>query len=127
VLVESLQGTYNDIKASSRDHTLHRRAAPPPRGKPAAPVKLVDDQFVTVDGEKPVVMHGLNWFGFNNGMTALNGLWAGGKSGNSDFATIAYELQLLVRAVRAMQCMPAAASKAERYRLCMPCNAANPT
>jgi hypothetical protein len=34
---------------------------------------------------------------FNNGMTWLNGLWAGGKSGNSDFATIAYQLQLLVR------------------------------
>lgn len=34
---------------------------------------------------------------FNNGMTWLNGLWAGGKSGNSDFATIVYELQLLVR------------------------------
>ncbi|KAI8474575.1 MAG: hypothetical protein J3K34DRAFT_407464 [Monoraphidium minutum] len=40
-------------------------------------------------------MHGVNWFGFNNGMTWLNGLWAGGKSGNSDFATIVYELQLL--------------------------------
>jgi hypothetical protein len=36
---------------------------------------------------------------FNNGMTWLNGLWAGGKSGHSDFATIAYELQLLVRLV----------------------------
>jgi hypothetical protein len=33
---------------------------------------------------------------FNNGMTWLNGLWAGGKSANSDFATIAYQLQLLV-------------------------------
>lgn len=28
-------------------------------------------------------------------MTTLNGLWAGGKSAQSDFATIAYQLQLL--------------------------------
>jgi hypothetical protein len=27
----------------------------------------------------------------------LNGLWVGAKSANSDFATIAYQLQLLVR------------------------------
>ncbi|KIZ06214.1 hypothetical protein MNEG_1745 [Monoraphidium neglectum] len=69
--------------------------AVPPRGRPAPPVKLVGDQFVKVSDGSPVAIHGINWFGFNNGMTWLNGLWAGGKSGNSDFATIVYELQLL--------------------------------
>lgn len=38
-------------------------AAPPPRGKPAAPVKLVADKFVTVAGGQEVVMAGVNWFG----------------------------------------------------------------
>lgn len=34
-------------------------------------------------------------FGFNNRMTALNGLWAGGASATSDFAAIAHQLKLL--------------------------------
>lgn len=45
-----------------RERTARHRppAAPPPRGKPAPPVKLLGDKFVTVDGEKEVVMHGIN-------------------------------------------------------------------
>eukprot|EP00775_Hariotina_reticulata_P003248 gene3248-3524_t len=34
-------------------------------------------------------------FGFNNRMTFLNGLWAGGASANSDFAAIIWQLKLL--------------------------------
>lgn len=85
-------------KSKAKDYCKSDRDRPtypqPPRGRPAAPVHLDGDQFVAADGQ-PVQMHGINWFGFNNGMTWLNGLWAGGKSGHSDFATIAYELQLL--------------------------------
>lgn len=45
-----------------RAPSLLRCAAAPPRGRPAPPVKLAGDQFVTPDG-KPVTMHGLSWFG----------------------------------------------------------------
>jgi hypothetical protein len=34
-------------------------------------------------------------FGFNNGQTSVDGLWAGGSAYNTDFAAIAYQLQLL--------------------------------
>jgi hypothetical protein len=72
----------------------------------------VDDQFVRVDDGRPVQMAGVNWFGFNNGMTWLNGLWAGGKSANSDFATIAYQLQLLVSGLPDCRAAPDLASVA---------------
>jgi hypothetical protein len=72
----------------------------------------VGDQFVKVSDGSPVAIHGINWFGFNNGMTWLNGLWAGGKSGNSDFATIVYELQLLVGA----NCCPRPHERAARMK-----------
>jgi hypothetical protein len=38
-------------------------AAPPPHGKPAAPLTLKDGQFWA--GGKTVELHGVNWFGFN--------------------------------------------------------------
>lgn len=34
-------------------------------------------------------------FGFNNGQTSLDGLWAGGNAAQSDMATITYQLKLL--------------------------------
>jgi hypothetical protein len=37
-----------------------------------------------------------NRFGFNNGQTSLDGLWAGGNAAQSDMATITYQLKLLV-------------------------------
>lgn len=46
----------------------------PRRGQPAPALKLHSGQFVTVDGQKEVQLKGVNWFGFNNRMTALNGL-----------------------------------------------------
>ncbi|KAF6266483.1 glycoside hydrolase superfamily [Scenedesmus sp. NREL 46B-D3] len=67
----------------------------PPRGRPAPPVELRGDQFVTVSDGQTVAMHGVNWFGFNNRMTFLNGLWAGQASANSDFAAIIWQLKLL--------------------------------
>lgn len=50
---------------------------------------------MTVADGQPVAMHGVNWFGFNNRMTFLNGLWAGQASANSDFAAIIWQLKLL--------------------------------
>lgn len=38
---------------------------------------------------------GINWFGFNNGDTMVDGLWAGPDSLSYDFATVVYRLQLL--------------------------------
>lgn len=43
----------------------------------------------------PGAIAGFGRFGFNNGQTAPDGLWAGGTAANTDFATIVYQLRLL--------------------------------
>jgi aryl-phospho-beta-D-glucosidase BglC (GH1 family) len=80
--------------------STHRTTAPPPPaatsgGGPPPAVKLLDDQFVTINGGSPVYLKGYNWFGFNNGQTAPDGLWAGGNVMNTDFKWVIYQLQLL--------------------------------
>lgn len=45
--------------------------------------------------KKNVTLRGINWFGFNNGQTTVDGLWAGGTSFATDFYTIVYKLRLL--------------------------------
>lgn len=46
-------------------------------------------------GDKPFAFRGINWFGFNNKQTFVDGLYVGGSSLGSDFATIVYKLRLL--------------------------------
>lgn len=41
------------------------------------------------------IFRGINWFGFNNGQTMVDGLWAGGSAIATDFNTIVYRLRLL--------------------------------
>lgn len=51
------------------------------------------DKIVNSSGEE-IALKGVNWFGFNNGATMVDGLWSpGGLS--SDFATVVYRMQLL--------------------------------
>lgn len=77
------------------------KAAPPAfpqpaRGRPADAVRLRDDRFVKVAANgSSVRIHAFNWFGFNNGQTALDGLWAGGNAAQSDMATIVHQMKLL--------------------------------
>lgn len=40
-------------------------------------------------------LHGINWFGFNNGQTMVDGLWAGGTSAACDYSVILFQLRLL--------------------------------
>lgn len=49
------------------------------------------------------VADGPRRFGFNNGQTSLDGLWAGGNAAHSDMATITYQLRLLVGGQRQQQ------------------------
>lgn len=37
----------------------------------------VSGNQILEDG-RPIVMHGINYFGFNNAQTMVDGLWAGG-------------------------------------------------
>jgi hypothetical protein len=37
----------------------------------------------------------LRRFGFNNGQTSMDGLWAGGSAYNTDYMWVIYQLQLL--------------------------------
>lgn len=51
------------------------------------------NQIVDADG-KPVQLKGVNWFGFNNQATMVDGLW-GSDGMTVDFATVVYRIQLL--------------------------------
>lgn len=43
-----------------------------------------------------VPMQGINWFGFNNGQTMLDGLWAGYRNATlGDFPTVLKRIKLL--------------------------------
>jgi aryl-phospho-beta-D-glucosidase BglC (GH1 family) len=64
-------------------------------GSPPPPLYLSADQFRTTTTNAAVQLHAYNWFGFNNGQTAVDGLWAGGIAYQTDFAWIIYQLQLL--------------------------------
>lgn len=47
------------------------------------------------DQGQPLQLHGINWFGFNNAQTMVDGLWAGDSSLTKDFSTQVYRMQLL--------------------------------
>ncbi len=53
------------------------------------------DKILNSSGEE-IALKGVNWFGFNNGDTMVDGLWSS-SSGPlaSDFATVVYRMQLL--------------------------------
>lgn len=54
----------------------------------------VSGNQVLEDG-RPIKMHGINYFGFNNAQTMVDGLWAGQTSLTKDFSTQVYRQQLL--------------------------------
>ncbi|MBA2727273.1 MAG: cellulase family glycosylhydrolase [Parachlamydiaceae bacterium] len=52
------------------------------------------DQILNSSGEA-IELKGVNWFGFNNQSTMVDGLWSGSGPLASDFATVVYRMQLL--------------------------------
>ena len=50
-------------------------------------------QLTTPDGS-PLMLHCINWFGFDNQQTMLDGLWAGTTALSKDFRAIAYRIQV---------------------------------
>lgn len=53
---------------------------------------------LVVEGTKfkdGVTLKGLNWFGFNNQQTMVDGLWSGGRASATDFSTIVFRMKLL--------------------------------
>lgn len=60
---------------------------------PADALTTRGEQIVDSEG-KTVELKGVNWFGFNNGQTMVDGLW-GGSALNTDFSTVAYRMKLL--------------------------------
>ncbi len=51
------------------------------------------NQILNSEGQ-PVELKGVNWFGFNNQSTMVDGLW-GSDTMTADFATVVYRMQLL--------------------------------
>ncbi|EIE25050.1 glycoside hydrolase [Coccomyxa subellipsoidea C-169] len=58
------------------------------------PISARDGILYGVDGN-PVVLKGVNWFGFETGATMVAGLWAGYNSLTQDFATVVWRQKLL--------------------------------
>jgi aryl-phospho-beta-D-glucosidase BglC (GH1 family) len=65
------------------------------RGTPPPALTLREDKFVEVASGQTVALKGYSWFGFNNGQTSVDGLWAGGCAYHTDFASVVYQMQLL--------------------------------
>jgi aryl-phospho-beta-D-glucosidase BglC (GH1 family) len=66
----------------------------PPRGKPTSPLKISGPNFVNSTGAVKK-LKGFNYFGFNNGQTGPDGLWAGGVQAATDFSYIVYQMHAL--------------------------------
>ncbi|KAI8476670.1 MAG: glycoside hydrolase superfamily [Monoraphidium minutum] len=60
----------------------------------AEKISVRGSRLVNEKGE-PLKLHGVNWFGFNNAQTMVDGLWAGDTSLTKDFSTQVYRMQLL--------------------------------
>lgn len=58
------------------------------------PLRVKDQGFVDGTG-RAFEFHGVNWFGFGNKQTMVDGLWIGGSSVASDFFSIVYRIKLL--------------------------------
>lgn len=61
-----------------------------PMLKPLPQLSIQGNQF-----SNAFQFRGINWFGFNNKQTMVDGLWIGGSSMATDFNTIVYRLKLL--------------------------------
>jgi len=61
---------------------------------PLSAMTTKGDQIINSEGEV-VELKGVNWFGFNNQSTMVDGLWGGPDSLSYDFATVVYRMQLL--------------------------------
>jgi aryl-phospho-beta-D-glucosidase BglC (GH1 family) len=59
-----------------------------------SPLTIRDGKLQTYQGTE-VKLKGVNWFGFNNAQTMVDGLWAGGTNAACDFGTILFQLRLL--------------------------------
>ena len=57
------------------------------------PLTIRNGKFFS--GDNQFTFKGLNWFGFNNQQTMLDGLWVGGNSSATDFSSIVYKIKLL--------------------------------
>lgn len=57
------------------------------------PLSIQNNRFYA--GNAPFQFRGINWFGFNNKQTMVDGLWAGGRSSGTDFSSHVLQLKLL--------------------------------
>jgi len=81
--------------------TAASAAAPAPAPHPTPPpgphVSVSPDgtRLLAPDGSTPLYLTGLNWFGFENGQTFFDGLWAGRSALTRDFEVVAWRVRLL--------------------------------
>lgn len=52
------------------------------------------DRILNSEGQE-IELHGVNWFGFNNKSTMVDGMWAGSNSLAGDFSTVVHRMKLL--------------------------------
>ncbi|KAI8468681.1 MAG: glycoside hydrolase superfamily [Monoraphidium minutum] len=56
---------------------------------------FVDNRIIDEVTGQPVTIRGVNWFGFNVGMGAVDGLWAGGTDQATDFLEMVRQIRVL--------------------------------
>ena len=73
-----------DVVAVNNQPCVIQSAALPPHSPPkashaedASQLTTLNGQIIGLDGQ-PLTLWGINWFGFEDGTTMVDGLWAGG-------------------------------------------------
>lgn len=75
-------------------------SAPPPTPSAAPAIRVAPGGTHLLapgapDNAPPLYLTGLNWFGFENGHTFFDGLWAGESALTRDFEVVAWRIRLL--------------------------------
>lgn len=82
VQVSSGSGMPDVVAINNQPCTIQSAALPPPapprasHAEAASSLTTLNGQIIGLDGQ-PLTLWGINWFGFEDGTTMLDGLWAG--------------------------------------------------
>lgn len=89
---------YNSLEILEGGMEVGLGMQPPPElqssiNYPLPPIEIRGNKLIA--GGKEIKIRGINWFGFNNKQTMVDGLWAGKSAFATDFNIIVYKLKLL--------------------------------
>lgn len=80
--ISSGSGMPEVVAVNNQPCTVQSAALPPPpppkatHTEAASQLTTLNGQIIGLDGQ-PLTLWGINWFGFDDGSTMVDGLWAG--------------------------------------------------